>query len=336
MTSISNFPWTTLSSHELFHRSGFACAVHQDRYILMAGGFRRRTLRSAAKFDLHTQTHSYLPDFPYGNCRCKGDILGGYFYVVNNNEIYRMSLSTQSTWELVHSCDIKGYVVAVISDKNNLYIFNNYGMGLCYDPLKNESITMPRMATPRYGYASAIIGNEIYIIGGYGLASVEVYDISSQSWRMEPSLSRPLGGAAATVVGRWIVVTGGRHDKDNRSTKSFSFDTITHQWTQRDIALSPPRIYHSCVSIGSQVVSVGGAEDYGYTYLSIETIAGKYLIPKWDIIKHFILLRQLIDDGRAVLVPDGDKTNNIVEKKLQIMFFELDIDMFREVLSFLI
>ena len=51
-----------------------------------------------------------------------------------------------------------------------------------YEPVNNTWETLSFMAQARVGVASAVLDGKLYAIGGQGLASVEVYDPSTESW----------------------------------------------------------------------------------------------------------------------------------------------------------
>lgn len=291
-----------IEDQDFFKRTEFACAVHEDRYIFVAGGRQNSgELFSAAIYDTQTDTQIALPDLPERMYSCGGAISNGYFYVAPYGKIYRMSIATRVEWELVHTPEFEGYVDAMHSHGNKLYMFLNAGREvIVYDTVTNKCIAMPPTLTSRDNFASAVVGDKIYIIGGWDvksdkyLSSVEVFNIPTQSWSTAPPVPRALYGAAATVFGRWIVVTGG----SNRESLSYIFDTMKQKWTETDVGLSPPRINHSCVTIGSQIVSVGGEYEWEKC-CSIEAIDTQKLVSKWEVIKPFVLMQRLIEDGRA-------------------------------------
>lgn len=351
--------WRTLYSHPRFKRDDFAIAVHEDRYILVIGG-RNSMLepRLCAMYDTQTHTCSDLPDLPEDIHQLRGAICNGYFYIVIYDNIYRMSLATRTEWKLVHTREII-YDGAVVSDGTNLYIFNidNDVEIILYEPHKDFCTMISRLPTARSNFASVIIGGDIFVIGGstgyrsYS-SSMEVFNIPTRSWKTAPPLPQPLYGAAAAVIkDRWIVVTGGYHNYMT-SSQSFIFDILSQEWTEteRDVALSPARIGHSCVVIGSHVISVGG-KDLSRNYCNMDVIHRKYLVPNWEQIKHFILLRKLVDDNRAhpmshvntEIGGDDDydedgATKQILDTKkvLEKFLTDLSLDVFRKVLSFLI
>lgn len=335
------------SSHdkEDFKRICFAAAVYKSRYILAAGGFNRMgKLKSAKMYDMQTQKLLALPDLPTRIPNCGGVVLNDYFYTVSYDEIYRLSLPSHSEWESVHSRENKEYVDAVISDGKRIFILNRNGEITRYDPNTNECIMMPPMPTPRFYVATTIIGTNIFVIGGLDVHSgemyslVEVFDISKQSWRKGTPLPEPLVCASAISFNGRIVVTGGFRERSETSFDAFIFDILNRKWSRKEVELSP-RIFHRSVAFGEQRIALVGGNDRGKSYHSIETVERKYLSPSWENIKHFVLLRQLVDESRAVHISQSnedtkknDKVNAVVKK----LIVDLDSDMFREVLSFLI
>ena len=65
------------------------------------------------------------------------------------------------------------------------------------------------------------------------------------------------------------------------------------------------------------------------------------MLPSWDNIKHFVLLRRLVDDGRAQSINVNKKIKNDSSdlddhKVIQKLLTGVIQDVFREVLKFLI
>ena len=331
-------PWKRISDNQLFRRSGFACGIYNDRFILMAGGFHRQRLLSAFVYDTYSHTCCQLPDLPSDITAlggCKGAVVNGYFYVDTMEKIYRISLSTRSKWELVYFHKIQRLVRhSVVSEEKDLLLFNEHGLLILYDTKVNECVHMPQMATRRYAYAFAVVDENIFMIGGFGghhqryLSSVEVFNIPTRSWSTTSPLPKPLRSSNTTVVGEYIVVTGGQLEDNSRNHDTFIFDTLTRMWAQKDNKTTfSSRSGHHCVSIKSQIFFIGGKDDIANTYYSLETVNRKDLICNWEIMKHFILLRKLVDERRAVAIVQDD----IVLQKLML---DLNLDMFRQIISF--
>lgn len=83
-----------------------------------------------------------------------------------------------------------------------------------FDLLTGRWITgLAPLPTPRGGYAAAVVGGEILVIGGEvpgrALPTVEAYDPSRDSWRTLPSLPTARHGIQAAVCGDTVLVAAG-------------------------------------------------------------------------------------------------------------------------------
>lgn len=333
--------WSTLNNDEIFKKNSFACGVYDDRYIIVAGGWNDER---ATMYDTKTHTHVPLPNLPL-ETYYHGVVLGEYFYAVRHFpcKIYRLSLSKRTVWEAVGD-ELQRCAWAVVSDGNNIFLLDQI-KALRYDPVTESFTYMPSLPKSRQSFAAAVVRNKIFVMGGFffkTLQEVDIFDIASQSWSKGPSLPEPLAYAAATTVfDRWIVVTGGWFNYRNYNTRTYVYDTINQQWTINDVGLSPSRILHSCASIGSQIISVKG-RDKNSNYCPIQAIRINHIVSdfSWEMIKDFILLRQLVDKDRAFPSNENKeaKTNIIADSHKTISGLMMDIppDLFRNILLFLI
>jgi Kelch motif protein len=89
-----------------------------------------------------------------------------------------------------------------------------------YDPASDTWVSLSSMPTGRGGLAAAVVGNAIYAIGGRDatgdapctgtpLATVERYNISTDTWSTVASLPSPRSDLAAVAHGGKIYVFGG-------------------------------------------------------------------------------------------------------------------------------
>lgn len=280
--------WTTLSNDKIFQRSAFACDAYMDRYILIAGGLRRggRALSSSVMYDTYHKTCTNLPDVPFTDDYV-GVIFDGSFFIHSIDDIYGLSLSTKLKWEPI-GYEIDNYTEAIVANSSSLFILRQKDM-YQYDPIKGRFSTLPPVPTKRSFFATAVVENKIFIIGGFEYPSttfsdVEVLDIATKSWKRAPPLPKPLQAASATVFKRWIIVSGGESDLEKLNKEIFIFDTLQQKWTINELGLSPPRKFHKSLSIGYQIISVGGYDENDND-CAMETIQTKELIPEhlWDI-----------------------------------------------------
>lgn len=383
--------WITLSNDKIFQRDEFACATYQDRYILLAGGYRNHdddddnddnneyafALRSSIKYDMHTHTHESLPDLPFSG-RCEGAIIKDHFYVTEHSDvIHRLDLQNNSgVWETfsINEGFQRLEVGAVVSDENHLFMILNKTESVICDEHSNKKnkingtaifnsvvreLSLPTLSIK---YATAMVQNQIFVMGGYfynsALSLVHVFNTVTQRWSQVPPLPIALACAAATVVHRrWIVISGaGKGRKRDRCAHIFIFDVLQQKWitlNKNDSKMqkfksssnqlsSLPRNNHKCVVVGNNLVSVGGCELLNY--FSMDAIPLKDLIPDWgwECAKEYVLLRRLVEKNRAfplILNEQDDADDNIsylnIKRIIQNLITTVSWDILREVLLFL-
>ena len=83
-----------------------------------------------------------------------------------------------------------------------------------YDPNTDTWTDGPSMPTPRAQFATAVVGSNIYAIGGVDSSFaysdvVEYFDIGDQTWHSDRSLPVSLAGCRGVAIGNAIYVSGG-------------------------------------------------------------------------------------------------------------------------------
>ena len=122
--------------------------------------------------------------------------------------------------------------------------------------------------------AAAVIGDTLYLIGGFGTTSnvpvseVRVLDLAKLEWSTAPRLPRPRGGHAAAVLDGHLHVIGGGNSESTIPDHSV-FDPETGKWKElaplpRSMG-SPAAVVHegSLYSVGGR----SGGEDFGDVYV---------------------------------------------------------------------
>ena len=145
----------------------------------------------------------------------------------------------------------------------------NKGLFYCHI----EDITRWRRATPdlpQYLCASAIVQNELVIIGGLSAVdgkctgAIQSYDSRAQVWvERFPPMPTPRSSAAVFVYAEYVVVSGGLDD----SSAPLSVVEVLHipSQTWETSARLPTRVAgHSMVLCGDQVFVVGGGDGTGH------------------------------------------------------------------------
>jgi len=97
---------------------------------------------------------------------------------------------------------------------------------------------------PNSEMAVALLGGKIYVVGGYpstriSVDTVQVYDISSNSWSITTPYPTTINHASAVGVNGALYVIGGQTNAGGRNKKSsytsavYAFDPKTSSWTIR-------------------------------------------------------------------------------------------------------
>ena len=348
--------WKVISKEEEFHRFNFAVSVHKQRHMFIAGGYGENgiRLRSSSTFDILTQTHLPLPDLPQefieSHTFCKGAIFSNHFYVVGNfGSMIRLDRSTQCQWQPILQNNVKlQSLEAVISFSKYIFIFGDCGNNnTLYEPCLEKFTDLPKIIAPRRGAAYASVDDKIYVIGGFqwnrlaNTASVEVFNLSNMTWTLISPLPHPIRNASATVIdNRWIIVIGGHSHEHKHSPFTYVFDTCTQKWTESRMILSAGRTLHECTTFnGCEVAMTGGLTGRGINFCSFEIVHKKHIIPNWEIIGIFILMRQLVNSDRASIKTSLTGANaevKIFHSIMRLLIAEFNRDLFRFILSFLI
>ena len=133
------------------------------------------------------------------------------------------------------------------------------------------AITDNGVAAIRYRYASAVVGDKIYIIGGLTadtatgmLKTTLIYDISTNSWSDGPNMATGRSDTCAAVVGSKIYVVAGYQSIDpiNVLDTVEVLDTaaVSPAWTTAP-SLPAKRGDITCASSGGKVYAIGGYYD---------------------------------------------------------------------------
>ena len=411
MASTNNFLWTNINSDdEFFKRESFACAVYKNRYIVVAGGKRKQGfLQSAAMYDVSTGIRTPLPNLP--DCgECFGRILKEYFYVSswNSRNLYRISLSTPSRWQLVIS-KIDQHILGMVTEGSHLYFLGYGKLGnklYRYEPQPHRLTCVSKVPfyTRHNVFATAIVEKYIYVIGSNvsvtfpinrisecklrGKIDVQVFDIKTKSWSQGSYLPpKPPSNMISCVTTKWIIVSRydypirrerkaqipQRYDTCNDKidfhtrTVTYMYNRLQEKWTQNDLGLHPYRANHCFVTVGSIIISIGGRK-MNNCHCFIEAIHTTKLIDhcNWEAIKVMVLIYALVEKHRAYPIIVKEKKNHnvlsrvkqiykyILNKKeknkieyasdpkidqveiMQKLLTEFPVDIFREVLSYLL
>ncbi len=119
------------------------------------------------------------------------------------------------------------------------------------------------MPTPRTEVTSAVIGNDVYVIGGaqegpVASSKVEIFNMDNRSWRNSPSLPVPLHHTVAVTLQGKIYVLGGYLDGWISVNTTYVYDPADGQW-QEGPEMPRTKAAFTAQVIDNRIYTIGGA-----------------------------------------------------------------------------
>lgn len=146
------------------------------------------------------------------------------------------------------------------------------------DVASGEWRTLAPMPTARGFMGTALVDRRIYVIGGSlamaerdpGVATVEIYDIASDSW----SDGAPLGVAradlsASVLDGKIYAIGGTAHVAIDALGTVEMFDPATGVWSRRN-DMPTPRLHFVSVAYDGRIYIFGGGPEWPVPLASVE------------------------------------------------------------------
>lgn len=138
--------------------------------------------------------------------------------------------------------------------------------------------TLPEMPTPRTEVTSAIIGNEIYVIGGFEEGRVtsdvvEIFNVMNNTWRIGYPLPVPLHHAVAIGFEENIYVFGGYMDGWIAVDTTYIFNTEDEVWKEGQNMPRAKAAFTAQV-INKKIFTIGGASTIIENGRQIEVVLG--------------------------------------------------------------
>jgi N-acetylneuraminic acid mutarotase len=205
-------------------------AAHQGK-IYYPGGFDGSGYRAELFiYDEASDSWSQGPSMPFAANVGGAAVIGTDLYVVTSGEpssvyrtrLLRFSIPTGVWTEL--SIPQTQYLPAVGALDGKLYLAGGWDGSIwidwlsIYNPTTGTWANGPSLPSPRYGAAAAVIGSQLYVIGGdggptrpqeVGTNTVFRYDATTSTWTTLAPVSSPRYASGAAVMRGMIYAAGG-------------------------------------------------------------------------------------------------------------------------------
>ncbi len=184
------------------------------------------------------------------------------------------SLDDGATWDLyTEPLGIQGEGIATIMARSADLDGN------VEDPPASETVkidlppydrSVPDMPTGRARGGAAVIGNEIFVIGGHGGGRThEALDVSTYCWTTKDPLPQSDGRYSNAVValGGIVYSIGGTNIGGNYNTRTVdAYDPVSDSWS-RDVASYPVRVSDlACTTFEGAIYCFGGSDYWNNKY----------------------------------------------------------------------
>jgi len=218
-------------------RAGFATAVYQNK-IYCIGGSGYTGVNEV--YDPATDTWETKTPMPTARTGLHANVASGKVYLIG------------------------GYVL----DNNSSLGFSVSDLNDVYDPATDSWTTKASMPTAASIYASAVVDNEIYVIGGDGAGKLnQIYDPEKDTWSQgTPLTSSTASAAAGATTGvnapKRIYVLGQYFHLPQQPYVNLVYDPETDSWTD-GVAVPTARRGLAVAVLNDKLYAIGG---YTETY----------------------------------------------------------------------
>ena len=114
--------------------------------------------------------------------------------------------------------------------------------------------------------------SQLYVLGGLGQKSVEMFDLTSDdiSWKKSPEMPQVSARACAVAVGQDKIIVIGGHNNDSSQSlaKVWEFDSKSGEWSELD-PMREARRDHACLLVQFEKtdgILVTGGNDVTFFY----------------------------------------------------------------------
>ena len=292
--------WTQLAPMHAQREGGAAVAIPNNR-ILVVGGYHveKKFLKSCAVLDLNTQTWADFPPMRTARMGCAAVFLQQHNAVVVVGGFQRgrkylataeyLDLSTLQWHRLPQMQVPRAGCAAVTVAGKRVVVLGGWKNGETavstaevFDFSAQQWHYLPEMPSPRAGCTAAAVGYRVLVLGGHTTtgkqrgcrSSVEVLDLTNQTWGRMPSMRSKRDASACCVVGNSVLVLGGGETSTMPLSSVEMLDVgsgSSAQWKEIP-SMKSKRFGCSAAAVGNRIVVFGGRGSDGKHLETVEML----------------------------------------------------------------
>jgi len=221
-------------------------------------GVNRLSAEVAEKLDRNTTTNNYnapsvgsLLAVPYGSTAPAG------------YSLYQSGEPKKLIWaEKAPLSEGRGIFDGIDVIDGKIYASGSGGTVERYSILTNTWESISPMSSVRYTVAFTVLNQKLYAIGGVlngvSLASVEIFDPTSETWSVGVELPAGVNRCEAITVNGKVYVVGGWDPNSQNTNKVYCFDPSTNIWSSKQ-DMPTARHGHQLVWFEDRIWAIGGS-----------------------------------------------------------------------------
>ena len=202
--------------------------------IYFVGGKNVSAKKIAERYAPTTNTWETLASMSAARAGVATAVLNGKLYAIGGQDLISVEVYEPSTdtWSSVGSLPNANYGGSALAVAGKIFLFgsdSSPNQVLSFDPTTNHWLAKANMPTSRAAHKVVFFQNRIWAIGGSATNNVESYDLESDSWQTETSLSSPVIWGVAWVA-NGLLYTGGGHDNSQHQSSISYYDPKLEKW----------------------------------------------------------------------------------------------------------
>ncbi|MDB0031590.1 hypothetical protein N9E34_08985, partial [Opitutales bacterium] len=197
----------------------------------------------AERYDPSTNTWETLNSMSVARHGVACAVLNGKLYAIGGVGLSSVEVfdPLNGNWSAGVALPSVVYSGTAITVNDKIYLIGGYNASqqrinqvLCFDPSTSQWSTKANIPTTRDGVKLAWLENRIWAIGGNDGSNtnkVETYDLVTDTWQAEASLTTARNFAVVWVANDRIYVGGGKKNSSSYLNSIEVYDPITKQWS---------------------------------------------------------------------------------------------------------